>query len=128
LSLAPQLSEALLGKQEAALRALLDEFRKGNIEKALRRAVTFRDDMGRGARAATGANLPVHNLRYSLDDLLASSSGPGRIWYSKVDLLEQLRRQYRQQAEKAVRAGDYRRAAFIHGKLLSDFAAAANVL
>src|SRR5205823_2178458 len=39
MRVAPRLSEAVLGRQAAALRALLREFREGNTDRALRRAL-----------------------------------------------------------------------------------------
>ena len=50
LSLAPRLSEDLLGRQAAALRDLLREFREGDLERALRRALPLGEPGGtRGA-------------------------------------------------------------------------------
>ena len=40
----------------------------------------------------------------------------------------ELAAEYRKAAEQAIRRGDYRRAAFIYGKLLRDYRTAANVL
>jgi hypothetical protein len=127
MNLAPRLSEALLGKQEASLRDLLRDFREGNIERALRRALPLGGDTERGARPAQDTRLPWHNLFYSLQNIL-SRSGPPSIWFGRFDAYHELQREYRKQAELATRAGDYRRAAFIYGKLLSDFRSAAAVL
>ena len=50
LALAPRLSEDLLGRQAAALRDLLREFREGDLERALRRALPLGEPGGtRGA-------------------------------------------------------------------------------
>jgi tetratricopeptide (TPR) repeat protein len=126
LALAPRLSESLLGRQEAALRELLRHFRDGRLEQALRRALPIGGEPGRGSTAAGNANLPFHNLRYSLGSLLGS--GPAGLWFGGGDVQLELAREYRKAAEQATRAGDYRRAAFIYGKLLSDFRSAADVL
>jgi tetratricopeptide (TPR) repeat protein len=126
LSLAPRLSESLLGKQEAALRELLRCFREGKLEQALRRALPLGGDPARGAQAAGDANLPVHNLRYSLSSLLNSRAAS--LWFGGGNVQLELAREYRKAAEQATRAGDYRRAAFIYGKLLHDFRSAADVL
>jgi hypothetical protein len=128
LSVAPRLSESLLGKQEAALRALLQKFRDGDIDWALRHAVPLTEERLRGAQPASGASLPTHDLLYSLRNILGGSSGPAGVWFSKWDAYQELQREYRKLAEKATREGDYRRAAFIYGKLLRDFRAAAAVL
>jgi hypothetical protein len=128
LNLVPRLSEAVLGRQEAALRDLLRDFHEGNVERALRRALPVGDDTYRGAVPGAGARLPTHNLAYSLQDVLGGGSGPASIWFSRDDVLRELQREYRKQAELATRRGDYRRAAFIYAKLLSDYRMAAAVL
>jgi tetratricopeptide (TPR) repeat protein len=128
LSLAPRLTESLLGKQEAALRALLRDFREGNIERALRRALPLSNESDRGARPAASAQLPYHGLLYSLAGILGKWRGPSHYWVTPFDVRSQLEREYRTQAEKATQRGDYRRAAFIYAKLLSDLGMAARVL
>jgi hypothetical protein len=128
LSMAPSLSKSILGAQEAALRALLREFREGNIDKALRRALPFDDKVTRGSGFAGNASLPFNNILYNLRNILAGSSGPAGYWLGGVDIWAELRTEYQKQADRAAAKGDYRRAAFIYGKLLHDFRAAANVL
>ncbi len=129
MSLAPRLSESLLGRQEAALRDLLRDFREGNLYKALRRALPLGGSGDRGVVPATGFRLPMHNLFYSLSNILGGSSrGPTAIWFGGYDVQRELADEYRKAAEAATRRGDYRRAAFIYGKLLRDYRLAANVL
>jgi tetratricopeptide (TPR) repeat protein len=129
LSLAPRLSEGLLGRQEAALRALLSKFREGKLEEALRRALPLLGSGGRGAGVPSGSSrLPFQNLLYSLGNLLGTGSGLGGVWFGGADLQRELAEEYRKAAQQAAAAGDYRRAAYIYGKLLQDFRAAANVL
>jgi tetratricopeptide (TPR) repeat protein len=127
LNLWPRLSEAVLGRQEASLRDLLKDFREGNIERALRRAIPLSGN-DRGAVPATGSQLPTQDTRYSLKDLLRSGQGGGGVWLSSYDTWRELEREYRRLAEQATQAGDYRRAAFIYGKLLGDYRQAAAVL
>jgi tetratricopeptide (TPR) repeat protein len=122
----PRLSEALLGRQGAALRELLRQFREGDVERALRHALPLGSEE-RGATPAGDARLPTHDLRYSLADLLGGG-GPGRLWYDPAELRRELENEYRKQAERATRQGDFRRAAFIYGKLLGDYSSAAAVL
>ncbi len=129
--LTPKLTEELLGRQSAALRNLLKEFREGNVERALRRALPLGEpgDM-RGATPFAGDQLPERAFSYGLDDLL---SGPQRgggthVWVGTGDVMAELTREYRKAAEEALRRGDYRRAAAIHGKLLRDYRAAAQAL
>jgi tetratricopeptide (TPR) repeat protein len=130
MSLAPQLNDKLFGQQEAMLRRLLQAFKEGRIEDALRRALPLAgDDVVRGATPSQSVQLPFHNLFYSLSNLLGGSgSAAGGMWLTQADVYQQLQAEYRKQAEAAERRGDFRRAAFIYGKLLSDFRSAALVL
>lgn len=131
IDLAPGLGEAVLGRQEAAMRALLREFREGNLERALRRALPLGEPGGtRGGVADTGDRLPTQGTSYSLGDLLGSTGGrgPTALWYGRPDVMAELAREYRKAAQRAAEGRDFRRAAFIHGKLLKDYRAAANAL
>jgi tetratricopeptide (TPR) repeat protein len=131
MGIAPRLSEAVLGRQAAALRSLLQEFREGDPERALRRALPLSEPGGpRGAGIATGDQLPTQDLSYSLNKLLEPSGrgGPTGVWQGSHDLLVELTQEYRKAAEKAIRNGDYRRAAFIYGRLLRDYRGAAHAL
>jgi tetratricopeptide (TPR) repeat protein len=128
LSLVPRLSEELLGKQEAMLRNLLREFREGDIDKALRRALPLGNEAARGNVAAQNAQLPSHDLYYSLVNLLGTRGGPSSIWFGGGSTYYELLQEYRKQAEQAASRGDFRRAAFIYGKLLRDYRSAALVL
>jgi tetratricopeptide (TPR) repeat protein len=125
---APRVSEALLGRQEAALRELLRQFREGDVEQALRHALPLGGPQERGSRAAEDARLPTHDLVYSLGALLGGGQGPGSVWLAAGDVYDELASEYRRAAELATRRGDHRRAAFIHGKLLHDWRQAAAVL
>jgi hypothetical protein len=123
----PRLSESILGRQEAALRELLRLFQAGELDKALRRALPLGGSGERGGVAATDAHLPVHNLAYSLGNLLGRG-GPASVWFGGHDVQRDLAQEYRKAADDAARRGDYRRAAFIYGKLLQDYRRAAEVL
>jgi len=130
MSLMPRLSESLLGKQEAGLRELLKAFRAGKIDDALRRALPLNDDMARGAGQHGGTSLPYNDANYSLNNILSQGQGAGGggAWITGAELYNELRDEYRKQAEAATRRGDYRRAAFIYGKLLADYRMAAAAL
>jgi tetratricopeptide (TPR) repeat protein len=130
MSVAPRLSEQILGRQRAALEELLRHFREGRLEEALRRALPFGPDTPRASTGAGGADLPVNDPSYSLAGLLGWGSGRGPVayWNTAEDLRRQLAEAYRKAALDALSAGDYRRAAFIYGRLLSDFALAADAL
>ncbi|HWE40625.1 MAG TPA: tetratricopeptide repeat protein [Isosphaeraceae bacterium] len=129
-AITPRVSEAILGRQAAALRALLKDFRDGQTEKALRRALPLGDLGGaRGGVADPTDRLPEHGLAYSLRELLGPAQrGPAGYWLGGLDVVAELTREYRKAAEEAVRRGDYRRAASIYGKLLKDYRKAADVL
>jgi tetratricopeptide (TPR) repeat protein len=121
-------SESLLGQQEAVLRDLLRDFREGNIDKALRRALPISQETDRGNAVASDAQLPTHDPRYSLGSVLASGRGPVGLWMGGAELQVQLTAEYRKAAEAATARGDYRRAAFIYGRLLNEYRLAADVL
>jgi tetratricopeptide (TPR) repeat protein len=128
-SFAPGLSEQLLGKHEAMLRRLLRLFEDGNIEEALKHALPLGDDGSRGAVPAANPALPLHDVRYSLGNLLSGRGrAGGHLWFGSGNAVHDLEREYRKQADLAAARGDFRRAAFIYGKLLRDFRQAALVL
>jgi hypothetical protein len=124
----PRLSESVLGRQEAALRELLRQFREGRLEDALRRALPLNAPADRGSQIAPNAQLPTHNTRYNLRDLLFGSGRPASLWLGGRDVQMELAAEYRKAAEAAAARGDWRRAAFIWGKLLHDHRQAAAVL
>ena len=130
LNRVPRLGASLLGRQEAALRALLREFHEGNLERALRRAVPLGDENQRiKNRPLASGSLPNQAPHYSLADLLQGRrTGSGPLWLSSADVFAELQEAYRRAAAEATRRGDYRRAAFIYGKLLRNYRAAADVL
>jgi len=125
MNLVPRLTEKLFGKQEAALRELLKYFHAGDIEKALRHAIPL--NANEPGVVAGGTELPNHATTYSLGNIF-SGSGAVDFWISHDELFRELEREYRRQAEAATKRGDYRRAAFIYGKLLRDYRMAAAVL
>ena len=124
----PRLTEAMLGRQEGALRELLRQFREGDIERALRHALPLGGNGGRGGMPSTDGKLPTVDPTYSLQSLLGSNRGPTGIWFGGFDVQAELAKEYRKAAEEAERRGDFRRAAYIHGKLLNDFTTAAHLL
>jgi tetratricopeptide (TPR) repeat protein len=128
LEKAPRLSERLLGRQEAALRALLRRFREGDVDEALRRAVPLEELGRRGGSVPAEPRLPFNNLVYSLNSLLARWPGPVGVFLASIDVRCELENEYRKAAVQAALRGDYRRAAYIYGKLLRDFRMAANTL
>jgi tetratricopeptide (TPR) repeat protein len=126
-SVVPFLSEHVIEQQDAALRTLLRKFQAGKIDEALSRALPMSSFAERGSTVATSARLPVHNLLYSLGQLLGSG-GPVALWQGGAQSQLLLAQEYRKAAVQAAARGDHRRAAYIYAKLLGDFRAAANVL
>jgi tetratricopeptide (TPR) repeat protein len=124
----PRLSEELLGRQEAALRELLRQFQQGDLDAALRRALPLGGSDARGSTSAADANLPTHNLRFSLRELLSLGQRPASLWSGGGAVQTQLAAEYRKAAEAALARGDYRRAAFIYYRLLADYRSAATAL
>jgi hypothetical protein len=128
LTRAPRLSEDVLGKQEAALRELLREFREGDRERALRRALPLVGNEDRGSAVSTGWDLPSQNIFYSLANILGTGAGALARWFGGADVQAELAQEYRKAAEEAERKGDARRAAYIYAKLLRDYRTAADAL
>lgn len=114
------------------VRKLLREFRQGDAEQALRHALPMSPaEPGSGSRMVPmGNSLPFSRAIYNLLDLLGGSSRGGTVgvWDARPDLVEELKREYRAAAERALRRGDFRRAAYIYGKLLGDHRMAAQAL
>jgi tetratricopeptide (TPR) repeat protein len=122
----PRLSEALLGKQEAALRELLRKFREGKTDEALRNALPM-GGLGSVGGVYQTDQLPTHDTRYSLGGLVAGT-GSYSAWLGGEDVQRELMAEYRKAAQEALARGDHRRAAFIYGRLLGDLHTAADVL
>lgn len=124
----PRLTEKIMDKQEAALRELLDRFRKGDVDNALRQAPIAVGDSSLPGRVDTSSSLGTFNPFYSLASLLGGAGGTVSRWLGGGDVWLQLAEEYRKAAEAAIQRGDYRRAAYIFGHLLRDFRRAAQVL
>ncbi len=124
----PRPTAAVLGRQEAALRELLRQFREGQVDRALRHALPLGGDGGRGSAPAITPELPAVDPTYSLRSLLGAGRGADATWSGGSGVRAELAREYRKAAEEAERRGDFRRAAYIHGRLLDDFATAAHLL
>src|SRR5262249_8868161 len=102
LSKVPSLGESVLGRQEAALPGLLRQLGEGNVEAALRRALPMPEPgTGRGATAAGDANLPRHDIAYSLGNVMGGPRGPASVWLGAMDIQKELAAEYRKAAEAA---------------------------
>jgi tetratricopeptide (TPR) repeat protein len=114
----------------ALVNKLLREFREGDPSRALRHAFSMEPADPRQPVVGWGNRLPWSRAIYDLAELLG---GPKRgqpvgVWRARPDLMKQLSREYRKAAEAAQAHGDFRRAAYIYGKLLGDHAMAARSL
>jgi hypothetical protein len=114
----------------ALVQKLLRELRQGDANQALRHAFSMAPADPRDRWVGWGNHLPFSRAIYNLFDLLGTSSRGGTvgIWQARPDLMEELRREYRKVAERAIRQGDFRRAAYVYGKLLGDDRLAAQAL
>jgi tetratricopeptide (TPR) repeat protein len=95
-------------------------------DQGLRYALPLRDIGGRG-RASPGWRLGLRDTSFSLSMLF----GGGRAadaWFMPPDMHQTLLERYRAAANRELRLGRYRCAAYVFGHLLGDFSAAANAL
>ncbi|MGP0063260.1 MAG: hypothetical protein ACLQGP_06600 [Isosphaeraceae bacterium] len=112
------------------VRKLLHEFREGDPSRALRHAFSMAPADPGHRWVGWGNRLPFSRAIYNLMDLMGRA-GRGQaigIWRARPDLMAELGREYRKAAEEAVRRGDFRRAAYIYGKLLGEDRMAAHAL
>ncbi len=114
----------------ALVSKLLHEFREGDPSRALRHAFPMAPADSRNRSVGWGNRLPWSRAIYNLRDLLGrpARGQPVGVWRARPDLVEALTREYRKAAEQAIRDGDFRRAAYIYGKLLGDDRLAAQAL
>jgi tetratricopeptide (TPR) repeat protein len=112
------------------VRKLLREFREGDPSRALQHALSMVPADARQRRVGWGKVLPWNRAIYKLLDLLErpARGQPVGVWRAQPDLVQELTWEYHKAAERAVREGDFRRAAYIYGKLLGQDRMAAIVL
>ena len=94
-------------------------------EAGLRHAIPMNSFAHRGI-APPGASLGTRTPNFNLGRI--GGGGPADFWQVPPDLQETLRRRYREMADREVRLGRYRRAAYIYAELLGDLISAAKVL
>ena len=128
-------SASVFRGRSALIKKLIAEFREGDAARALEHAISMEPPDARGLSSKTrsirfSGHLPRKPAIYSLAELLHRHAR-GR-WVLRWDvepiLVKQLADEYRKYAERAQRDGDFRRAAYIHGKLLHDHRGAAHAL
>jgi tetratricopeptide (TPR) repeat protein len=94
-------------------------------EQGLRFAIPLSQLAHRGL-APPGNRLTPRNPNFDLGHL--RGGGAADFWSLPADLQLQLRNKYRELANRELRLGRFRRAAYIHAELLGDLEAAASVL
>jgi len=96
-----------------------------NPDEGLRYALPLRDIGARGV-AAPSSHLSPRDVNFDLNRLRGGRAGDS--WSVPADVLASLRARYRDLANREIRQGRYRRAAYIFAELLGDHAAAAATL
>jgi hypothetical protein len=105
----------------ALLRKLVQEFRDGDPERALRRAVPIAsaDDPTLPVPAAgLPWSRPIYNLAELLKRPRRGEATP--VLHAQPGVMDLLAQEYQKAARRALERGDFRRAAYIHGVLLRD--------
>jgi hypothetical protein len=124
------------GRQLSGVAQQLDQLRNKELhrllsmlekdpEAGLRHAIPMSNFAHRGI-APPGATLATRTPNFDLGRI--GGGGPADFWNIAPDLQEQLRSRYREMADREVRLGRFRRAAYIYAQLLGDLISAAKVL
>lgn len=124
-SLANSLSRVtpqILSERTRQIERLLDRF-LSDPDDALRYALPLAGEAGRGI-APPGSSLTPH----SVDFTFGGTPGAVDAWSIPPDIHQTLVQRYREAAQREIRLGRYRRAAYIFSKLLGDDLAAAAAL
>jgi tetratricopeptide (TPR) repeat protein len=96
-----------------------------NPDEALRFAIPFRDQTGRG-RATPGKSLADRAPHFDMNRI--SGGVPADPWDIPPQTRQNLLAQYRAAANRELALGRYLRAAYVFGELLGEFSSAANAL
>jgi tetratricopeptide (TPR) repeat protein len=116
-------SEQLQRLRHKELHRLLRLF-ETDPEEGLRHAIPLNNFAHRGV-APPSSRLGPRSLNFNPGRL---GGGPADFWQVSSDLQENLRRRYREMADREMRLGRHRRAAYIYAELLGDLVSAANAL
>jgi tetratricopeptide (TPR) repeat protein len=122
-------------KQAAGVAGNLDKLRNKELHRlldllrndpdaGLRHAIPF-NGFGHRGRGTPGAQLGNHNIDFNLGNLGGQAAD---FWNVPPDLQELLIQNYRELANREIRLGRHRRAAYIYAELLGDLNSAANAL
>lgn len=99
---------------------------KDDPDQALKHALPLSSRNFSGAQGGRMADrLPEHDVDFRLDAPQTGASDP---WQLSAETMMELRREYRQAANRELRMGRVRRAAYIYSELLGDDRQAATVL
>jgi len=117
--------EDLSDRRKRELNQLLDRFDKDTLD-ALRHAIPLTGSEARRGNAATpGWKLGARNPDL---DPFSKGSGAVDVWSINAETQLKLEKKYREAAAREAAAGQWGRAAYIHGELLGDWARAAEML
>ena len=122
-------------KQAASVAGNLDKLRNKELHRllnllrddpdaGLRHAIPF-NGFGHRGRSTPGARLGNHSIDFNLGNLGGQAAD---FWHVPPDLQELLIQNYRELANREIRLGRHRRAAYIYAELLGDLNSAANAL
>jgi tetratricopeptide (TPR) repeat protein len=114
---------------EARFRELerLRKMLENDPDEGLRHAIPLRD-VGTRGRATPGWRLGTRDVNFNRSSLFGGGGRMGDPWHVPPDMVAQLTQRYREAANRELRLGRYRRAAYIFAELLGDFTAAASAL
>jgi tetratricopeptide (TPR) repeat protein len=124
------LRERALGRHGARLAEVLNLFRQGRLEEALKRAVPLADGMSGAEPTAglPGAPPPPRDaLDFRLTDLLLKKGALATLAVGP-SVFDELRQSYRRAAERLLAQGRHRAAAYVYAVLLDDVRAAGDSL
>ncbi len=123
-SWAEQRLRSLRNEQEKELERLI-HLLKSNPDEGLKYALPLYDNQQRGTARPSG-KLPPRKPHFDLNQL--GGGKPGSPWVVDWQKHYELSRRYREAANRELRLGRHRRAAYIFAELLKDYREAANVL
>src|SRR5436190_12876895 len=110
-------TERIFNERIKALQRLLHQFEQ-NPDEALRYALPLSGDLGRASAGGTpGWQLPARVIDFFLG---RRGGGGGGLWIAPSEMLNSLTASYREAAQRELRLGRYRRAAYIYSNLLNE--------
>ncbi|MCC9607991.1 hypothetical protein LOC68_02235 [Blastopirellula sp. JC732] len=119
------LDQALLSEREKAIQKLMGLL-DSDPDEGLKYALPLGGRAGRGI-APPGSRLSSNDVNFNMNRL-GGGGGPGDAWNLDWETQQKLTARYRELANRELRLGRYRRAAYIFGELLNDISAAASAL